>query len=78
MQFRRWIVIILLAGITVLSATGYTDRALNRLGIEQLTRINTAYLFDCILFPLLFGLILITMIKGGVHYFFDLSRLRGP
>ena len=41
-------------------------------------KLIAAYVFDCILFPLLFGLILITMIKGGVHYFFDLSRLRGP
>ena len=41
-------------------------------------KLIAAYLFDCILFPLLFGLILITMIKGGVHYFFDLSRLKGP
>jgi len=41
-------------------------------------KLIAAYIFDCILFPLLFGLILITMIKGGVHYFFDLSRLRGP
>ncbi len=39
-------------------------------------KLIAAYLFDCILFPLLFGLILITMIKGGVHYFFDLSRLQ--
>lgn len=40
-------------------------------------KLIAAYVFDCILFPLLFGLILITMIKGGVHYFFDLSRLKG-
>jgi hypothetical protein len=40
-------------------------------------KLIAAYLFDCILFPLLFGLILITMIKGGVHYFFDLSRIKG-
>lgn len=41
-------------------------------------KLIAAYLFDCILFPLLFGLILITMIKGGVHYFFDLSRIQRP
>jgi hypothetical protein len=40
-------------------------------------KLIAAYVFDCILFPLLFGLILITMIKGGVHYFFDISRIRG-
>jgi hypothetical protein len=39
-------------------------------------KLIAAYLFDCILFPLLFGLILITMIKGGVHYVFDLSRVQ--
>lgn len=39
-------------------------------------KLIAAYLFDCILFPLLFGLILITMIKGGVHYVFDPSRFR--
>ncbi len=41
-------------------------------------KLIAAYLFDCILFPLLFGLILITMIKGGVHYLFDLSRVQRP
>jgi hypothetical protein len=40
-------------------------------------KLIAAYVFDCILFPLFFGLILITMIKGGVHYFFDISRIRG-
>ncbi len=41
-------------------------------------KLIAAYVFDCILFPLLFGFILITLIKSGVHYFFDLSRIRGP
>lgn len=39
-------------------------------------KLIAAYLFDCILFPLFFGLILITMIKGAVHYLFDLSRVQ--
>jgi hypothetical protein len=39
-------------------------------------KLIAAYLFDCILFPLLFGLILMTILKGGVNYFFDLSRIR--
>ncbi|MGD9369548.1 MAG: hypothetical protein PVH87_27810 [Desulfobacteraceae bacterium] len=39
-------------------------------------KLIAAYLFDCILFPLLFGLILMTMLRGGVNYFFDLSRIR--
>ncbi len=34
-----------------------------------------AYLFDCILFPLFFGLILMTMLKSGVRYLFELDRL---
>ncbi len=37
-------------------------------------KLIAAYLFDCILFPLLFGLILITMVKSGVSYFFDIGR----
>jgi hypothetical protein len=39
-------------------------------------KLIAAYLFDCILFPLLFGLILMTILKGGVSYFFDLSRIK--
>jgi hypothetical protein len=31
-----------------------------------------AYLFDCILFPLFFGLILMTLLRSGVSYLFDL------
>ena len=34
-----------------------------------------AYVFDCILFPLFFGLILMTMLKSGVRYLFELDRL---
>lgn len=37
-------------------------------------KLIAAYLFDCILFPLFFGVILMTMAKSGVHYVFDLSR----
>jgi hypothetical protein len=31
-----------------------------------------AYLFDCILFPLFFGLILMTLLRSGIAYLFDL------
>jgi len=41
-------------------------------------KLIAAYVFDCLLFPLLFGLILITMLKGAVNYVFDLSRARQP
>ncbi|MBI5552211.1 MAG: hypothetical protein HY911_11950 [Desulfobacterales bacterium] len=37
-------------------------------------RLMAAYLFDCILFPLVFGLILMTMIKSGVQTVFALDR----
>ncbi|MBI5062055.1 MAG: hypothetical protein HZB87_00870 [Desulfatitalea sp.] len=37
-------------------------------------RLMAAYLFDCILFPLVFGLILMTVIKSGVHTIFSLDR----
>jgi hypothetical protein len=40
-------------------------------------RLLAAYLFDCILFPLVFGLILMTMIKSGVHCIFALDRGQG-
>lgn len=39
-------------------------------------KLIAAYLFDCILFPLLFGMILVTLFKGGIHYFFDLNRFQ--
>ena len=37
-------------------------------------KLIAAYLFDCIVFPLFFGLILITLIRGSVGYFFDIGR----
>jgi hypothetical protein len=37
-------------------------------------RLMAAYLFDCILFPLFFGLVLMTMIKSVVSYLFELDR----
>lgn len=45
---------------------------------ELMFKLIAAYVFDCILLPLLFGLILITMLKGGVHYIFDLSKVQQP
>ncbi len=35
-------------------------------------KLLAAYLFDCILFPLFFGLILMTLLRSGVSYLFDL------
>jgi hypothetical protein len=35
-----------------------------------------AYVFDCILFPLFFGLILMTMLRSGVRYFFEFGPKR--
>lgn len=37
-------------------------------------KLIAAYLFDCILFPLFFGIILMTLLKSGVGYLFELSR----
>ncbi|MCP4748853.1 MAG: hypothetical protein GY874_22385 [Desulfobacteraceae bacterium] len=37
-------------------------------------KLIAAYAFDCLVFPLFFGLILTTMIKSGVGYFFGLAR----
>ncbi len=36
-------------------------------------KLIAAYLFDCILFPLFFGLVLVTMIKKGVGCFFQIG-----
>ena len=41
-------------------------------------KLIAAYLFDCILFPLFFGLILMTMLKSGVRYLFELDRTSSP
>ncbi len=35
-------------------------------------KLLAAYLFDCILFPLFFGLISMTLLRSGVSYLFDL------
>jgi hypothetical protein len=40
----------------------------------QTLKLIAAYLFDCILFPLFFGIILITLLKSSVGQFFELSR----
>jgi hypothetical protein len=45
---------------------------------ELMFKLIAAYIFDCILLPLFFGLILITMLKGAVHYVFDLSKIKHP
>ena len=37
-------------------------------------KLIAAYVFDCILFPLFFGIILITLLKTGVGHLFELSR----
>lgn len=37
-------------------------------------KLVAAYLFDCIVFPLFFGLILMTVIKSAVRYMFELDR----
>ena len=41
-------------------------------------KLIAAYLFDCIVFPLLFGLVLITTVKSSVSYFFDINPRAGP
>lgn len=37
-------------------------------------KLIAAYLFDCILFPLLFAFILLSVLKSGVGYVFDVSQ----
>jgi hypothetical protein len=37
-------------------------------------RLIAAYVFDCILFPLFFGLVFMTMLRSGVRYFFEVER----
>lgn len=36
-------------------------------------KLIAAYIFDCILFPLFFGLIFMTMLRSGVRYFFEIG-----
>ncbi len=40
-------------------------------------RLIAAYIFDCVLFPLFFGLIFMTMLRSGVRYFFEIDRQPG-
>lgn len=37
-------------------------------------KLVAAYLFDCLLFPLFFALIFLTLLKNGMRYFFDFGR----
>lgn len=37
-------------------------------------RLIAAYVFDCVLFPLFFGLVFMTMLRSGVRYFFEIDR----
>jgi hypothetical protein len=41
-------------------------------------RLIAAYVFDCVLFPLFFGLVFMTMLRSGVRYFFEIERRPGP
>jgi hypothetical protein len=40
-------------------------------------RLIAAYAFDCVLFPLFFGLVFMTMLRSGVRYFFEIDRRPG-
>jgi hypothetical protein len=40
-------------------------------------RLIAAYVFDCVLFPLFFGLVFMTMLRSGVRYFFEMDRRPG-
>lgn len=44
---------------------------------EMTIKLIAAYLFDCIIFPLFFGLILMTMVRSVVRYIFDPDRPSG-
>jgi hypothetical protein len=39
-------------------------------------RLIAAYIFDCILFPLFFSLVFMTMVRSGVRYFFEFGPRR--
>ena len=39
-------------------------------------RLIAAYVFDCILFPLFFGLVFMTMLRSGVRYLFEIGPRR--
>ena len=65
MQFKRWIMIIALVGVTAVSAAGYTDHALNWIGTRHLERANTTYLDDAF-DKSLTGFLLLSSIKSGL------------
>jgi len=65
LQFKRWIIILLLTSVALLTATGHTDRALNWIGIGHLTRANDAYLEDAF-DKSLTGFLLLSSIKSGL------------
>jgi hypothetical protein len=41
-------------------------------------RMIAAYVFDCVLFPLFFGLVFMTMLRSGIRYFFEIERPAVP
>lgn len=41
-------------------------------------KLIAAYVLDCILFPLFFGLVFMTMVRSAVRYFFEIGPRRGP
>lgn len=59
-------------GVKALAA--YLKSGTERLAAATLKFI-AAYLFDCILFPLFFGLLLITIMKSGIRCLFELDRV---
>ncbi|NNG00723.1 MAG: hypothetical protein HKM93_15160 [Desulfobacteraceae bacterium] len=61
------------AGKGIKELIDYLKAATDELA-ELTIKLIAAYAFDCILFPLFFGLILMTMLKSGIGYVFDLKR----
>lgn len=61
------------AGQGVKALTIYLKSETERIAALTI-KLIAAYLFDCILFPLLFALIFLTVLKSGVRYLFDINR----
>ena len=61
------------AGKEVMALIDHLKRTTEQLaGLTM--KLIAAYVFDCVLFPLFFGLIFITMLKSGIGYFFEFRK----
>lgn len=61
------------AGEGILALVGHLKGATEQLA-AIMVKLIAAYVFDCVLFPVFFGLIFMSLFKSGISYFFEFRK----